>query len=263
MQRRRRCGLLPATCRGADKGGVSLFQKEIPLPYTLPEKICIASVRLEELRRLPIATCCARRSRVERCHTTCLCSYYPLLRSRWRLCALRMRHTPCGCRSAHLVEVQTNLLLPTMHTVSIMRTAASEAMPHSASCLPPSKRHSRLTTVRRGCCQVATRRDSWRSHVHRTRLRSACSHSSYKLPMPGVEGPSPRLSLGDSKGVFSSEREYPLWCRGAHAALPPALTREKVQSFRAILPSARRAESTCAPAGAKKEHPYGCSFSNR
>ena len=40
-----------------------------------------------------------------------------------------MRHTPCGCRSAHLVEVQTNLLLPTMHTVSIMRTAASEAMP--------------------------------------------------------------------------------------------------------------------------------------
>ena len=40
-----------------------------------------------------------------------------------------MRHTPCGCRSAHLVEVQTNLLLPTLHTVSIMRTAASEAMP--------------------------------------------------------------------------------------------------------------------------------------
>ena len=177
--------------------------------------------------------------------------------------ALRMRHTPCGCRSAHLVEVQTNLLLPTMHTVSIMRTAASEAMPHSVGSLPPGKRHSRLTTVRRGCCQVATRRDSWRSHVHRTRLRSACSHSSYKLPMPGVEGPSPRLSLGDSKGVFSSEREYPLWCRGAHAALPPALTREKVQPFWAILPSARRAESTCAPAGAKKEHPYGCSFSNR
>ena len=27
----------------------------------------------------------------------------------------------------------------------------------------------------------------------------------------GVEGDSPRLSLGDLKGVFSSEREYPLW----------------------------------------------------
>ena len=172
--------------------------------------------------------------------------------------ALRMRYTPCGCRSACLVEVQTNFRLPEH---SSMRRA--QQCRYFASSLPPSKRHSRLTTVRRGCCQVATRRDSWRSHVHRTRLRSACSHSSYKLPMPGVEGPSPRLSLGDSKGVFSSEREYPLWCRGAHAALPPAFTREKVQPFRAILPSARRAESTCAPAGAKKEHPYGCSFSNR
>ena len=36
----------------------------------------------------------------------------------------------------------------------------------------------------------------------------------------GSRGKAPRLSLGDSKGVFSSEREYPLWCRGAHAALP-------------------------------------------
>ena len=170
--------------------------------------------------------------------------------------ALRMRHTPCGCRSAYLVEVRSN-----QPEHSSMRRA--QQCRYFASSLPPSKRHSRLTTVRRGCCQVATRRDSWRSHVHRTRLRSACSHLSYKLPMPRVEGASPRLSLGNSKGVFSSEREYPLWCRGAHAALPPALTREKVQPFRAILPSARRAESTCAPAGAKKEHPYGCSFSNR
>ena len=172
--------------------------------------------------------------------------------------ALRMRHTPCGCRSAYLVEVRSNHRLPEH---SSMRRA--QQCRYFASSLPPRKRHSRLTTVRRGCCQVATRRDSWRSHVHRTQLRSACSHSSYKLPMPGGEGPSPRLSLGDSKGVFSSEREYPLWCRGAHAALPPALTREKVQPFRAILPSARRAESTCALAGTKKEHPYGCSFSNR
>ena len=169
-----------------------------------------------------------------------------------------MRHTPCGCRSAYLVEVRSSHRLPEH---SSMRRA--QQCRYFASSLPPSKRHSRLTTVRRGCCQVATRRDSWRSHVHHTRLRSACSHPSYKPPMPGVEGPSPRLSLGDSKGVFSLEREYPFWCRGAHAALPPAFTREKVQPFRAILPSARRAESTCAPAGAKKEHPYGCSFSNR
>ena len=119
--------------------------------------------------------------------------------------ALRMRHTPCGCRSTYLVEVRSNHRLPEH---SSMRRA--QQCRYFASSLPPSKRHSRLTTVRRGCFQVATRRDSWRSHVHHTRLRSACSHSSYKLPMPGVEGPSPRLSLGDSKGVFSLEREYPL-----------------------------------------------------
>ena len=60
--------------------------------------------------------------------------------------ALRMRHTPCGCRSAHLVEVRSNSRLP---PVSTMRRAP--AMPHSARSPPPSKRHSRLTIVRRGC----------------------------------------------------------------------------------------------------------------
>ena len=132
-----------------------------------------------------------------------------------------MRHTPCGCRSAHLVEVRSNHHLP---PVSTMRRA--KQCRYFASSLPPSKRHSRLTIVRRGCKTVTIRRDSWRSHVHRTRLRSACSSSSCKPAMLGVEGDSPRLSLGDSKGVFSSEREYPLWCRGAHAAPPPALARE-------------------------------------
>ena len=39
----------------ADKGGVSLFEKEIPLPCTLPEKIHIAGGQLEELQCLPIA----------------------------------------------------------------------------------------------------------------------------------------------------------------------------------------------------------------
>ena len=59
--------------------------------------------------------------------------------------ALRMRHTPCGCRSAHLIEVQPNSRLP---PASSMRRAP--AMPHSARSLPPDKRHSRLTIVRRG-----------------------------------------------------------------------------------------------------------------
>ena len=57
-------------------------------------------------------------------------------------------------------------------------------------------------------------------------LRSACSSSSTRPAMSGVEGDAPCLSLGDSKGVFSSKREYPLWCRGAHAA-PPSHPCEK------------------------------------
>ena len=211
MQRHRRCGLLPATCRGADKGGVSLFQKEIPLPYTLPEKICIASVQLEELRRLPIATCCARRSRVERCYTICLCSYYPLLRSRWRLCALRMRHTPCGCRSAYLVEVRSNHRLPEH---SSMRRA--QQCRYFASSLPPSKRHSRLTTVRRGCCQVATRRDSWRSHVHRTYIAQRVQPFKLQTANAGGRGalPSP-FSGGFKGGILFGKRIPPLVSRRA------------------------------------------------
>ena len=60
--------------------------------------------------------------------------------------ALRMRHTPCGCRSAHLVEVQPNFRLPEHST---MRRA--QQCRYFARSLPPSKRHSRLTIVRRGC----------------------------------------------------------------------------------------------------------------
>ena len=167
--------------------------------------------------------------------------------------ALRMRHTPCGCRSAYLVEVRSN-----QPEHSSMRRA--QQCRYFASSLPPSKRHSRLTTVRRGCCQVATRRDSWRSHVHRTHTAQRVQPFKLQTANAGGRGALPSPFSGDSKGVFSSEREYPLWCRGAHAALPPALTREKVQPFRAILPSARRAESTCAPAGAKKSTLTGALF---
>ena len=56
------------------------------------------------------------------------CSYHPLFRSFGGSAALRMRHTPCGCRSAHLVEVQPNFrLLP----VSTMRRAQQCRIPHA------------------------------------------------------------------------------------------------------------------------------------
>ena len=56
-----------------------------------------------------------------------------------------MRRTPCGCRSAYLVEVRSNHRLPEH---SSMRRA--QQCRYFASSLPPGKRHSRLTIVRRG-----------------------------------------------------------------------------------------------------------------
>ena len=120
--------------------------------------------------------------------------------------ALRMRHTPCGCRSADLVEVLTNYRLP-RH--SSMRRAKQCRIPHAVC--RQIKRHTRLTVVRRGCRDG---HDSQKIHGEAMytapTLRSACSSSSSNPAMSGVEGVSPRLSLGVPKGVFSLEREYPL-----------------------------------------------------
>ena len=112
--------------------------------------------------------------------------------------ALRMRHTPCGCRSADLVGVLTNIRLPEHST---MRRAP--AMPHSAGSLPPNYRHSRLTIVRRGCCQVATRRDSWRSHVHRTHTAQRVQLFELQTGNVGGRGAPLVLSLGGVRGIFS------------------------------------------------------------
>ena len=117
--------------------------------------------------------------------------------------ALRMRHTPCGCRSAHLVGVRSNFRLP---PVPSMRRA--QQCRYFARSLPPRKRHSRLTTVRRGCCQITTRRDSWRSHVHRT--HTAQRVQSFKLQTHNVRGRGGRplvLSLGGYKGGYSLSRK--------------------------------------------------------
>ena len=118
--------------------------------------------------------------------------------------ALRMRHTPCGCRSAHLAEVRSNSCLPRYPS---MRRAP--AMPHSVSSLPPGKRHSRLTTVRRGCCQITTRRDSWRSHVHRTHTAQRVHPFKLQTRNGGVKGRRPLRSLGGPRGPFSHVREWP------------------------------------------------------
>ena len=108
------------------------------------------------------------------------------------------------CRSAHLAEVQPNFRLP---PVSTMRRAP--AMPHSVGSLSPDKRHSRLTIVRRGCnrCRIAGIHGE--AMYTAPTLRSACSPSSYRLPMCGVKGRRPLRSLGGPRGPFSHVREWP------------------------------------------------------
>ena len=164
--------------------GCLFFEKRHPSLTPSQRKFFIASEQLEELQCLPIALPIARRCRVST--------------------ARRFASAPTTrCRSAHLVEVEPNFRLPEHST---MRRAP--AMPHSAGSLPPDKRHSRLTIVRRGCCQITTRRDSWRSHVHRT--HTAQRVQSFKLQTHNVRGRGGRplvLSLGGYKGGYSLSRK--------------------------------------------------------
>ena len=128
-----------------------------------------------------------------------------------------MRHTPCGCRSAHLVGVRSNFRLP---PVPSMRRA--QQCRYFARSLPPRKRHSRLTTVRRGCCQTTTRRDSWRSHVHRTHTAQRVQPFKLQTRNGGFKGQGPLRSLGGPRGIFSHVREYPPFPVQRHRRCFPA-----------------------------------------
>ena len=124
-----------------------------------------------------------------------------------------MRHTPCGCRSAHLVEVRSNSRLP---PVSAMRRA--KQCRYFARSPPPSKRHSRLTIVRRGCKTVTIRRDSWRSHVHRTYTAQRVQLFEPQTANVRGRGDLPSRSLGGLRGPFSHVREWPPYPRPLHGA---------------------------------------------
>ena len=109
------------------------------------------------------------------------------------------------CRSADLVGLQPNFRLP---PVSTMRRAP--AMPHSVSSLPPSKRHTRLTIVRRGCNMQRNAGVHGEAMYTALTLRSVCSSSSLRPAMSGVEGPSPRVLLGVQGGHSLTRENGPL-----------------------------------------------------
>ena len=131
----------------------------------------------------------------------------------WNACARQSRVCPCyttwcapiiRCRSASLAVVQPNHRLPEHSTMQ-----RAQQCRYFARNLPPRKRHSRLTTVRRGCCQITTRRDSWRSHVHRTHTAQRVQPFKLQTRNGGVKGLGPLRSLGGPRGIFSHVREWP------------------------------------------------------
>ena len=111
---------------------------------------------------------------------------------------------------------------PLMRSV-FCRPAASAAM-------PPPQAVRRRTTVTRAprsrarLISATTRRDSWRSHVHRTRFRRPRSSSSADLPMCGVEGQDPSSFLSGVQGGYSLSRKRvsPFIRAALSAALPAA-----------------------------------------
>ena len=118
------------------------------------------------------------------------------------------------CRSAHLVEVQTNLLLATMHTVSIMRTAASEAMPLRQAIpglIESEVERSYVRVMNRRQSDSEDRSKSNRLDIKQGRhlIRQALQFFELLACNGGGKGQGPLRSLGGPRGIFSHVREYP------------------------------------------------------
>ena len=192
--------------RCTDQRGDSLSQKRIP-PLEPQEKglgLAVSGLNTSDVSEVKVPR--ARRSRVSIARRFASAPTIRCCAAVGGSAALWMRRTPCGCRSAHLVGVRSNFRLP---PVPSMRRA--QQCRYFARSLPPRKRHSRLTTVRRGCCQITTRRDSWRSHVHRT--HTAQRVQFFKLQTANVrgQGAGPLAFSWGSKGdILSRERISPL-----------------------------------------------------
>ncbi len=160
------------------KGGYSLSQKRVS-PFKSPErKVYIASEQLEELQCLPIAL------------PSRGVAAFGVAR-RFGLLLLSAAALPILWECTVVSVYRQSLQCGERSNAAFRKQSAAEK-----TSLAPHDSKARLKTV-------TNRRDSWRSHVHRTRLRSACNSSSCKLPMCGVKGQGPLRSLGGSKGGHS------------------------------------------------------------
>ena len=150
-----------------------------------PEK-GVFSLQASSSKRRDACRCYFLRAAKPRCscYTICLCFYYPL-----PLCP--------SCRSTPNHRLSRYSSMRRAQQTAFGKQSAAEQ-----TSLAPHDSKARLRVV-------TNRRDSWRSHVHRTRLRSVCSSSSCKPAMCGVKGQCPLRSLGGSRGPVSHVREWP------------------------------------------------------
>ena len=119
-----------------NKGGISLFQKEISLPLTHPEKIALPACSSKECGACGMMVpawrhCFARRHWF--CYTICLCYYYPL-----PLC-----QSSVGADYFPSVEMQT---------FPVVRTAASAVLPPSTG--GANKRGEQSNAALVGTCKA-------------------------------------------------------------------------------------------------------------
>ena len=116
--------------------------------------------------------------------------------------------------------------------------------------MPRPQAVRRRTTVTRAprsrarLISATNRRDSWRSHVHRTRFRRPRSSSSADLPMCGVEGQDPSSFLSGVQGGYSLSRKR---------VSPFSVQRH----WRCFPGSAHRADKPVPLWAQKKSHPFG------
>ena len=139
-QARRICRLWAAGAKG-----IFSFAKE-NIPFGTPRerlRLAVSGLNNSDVSEVKVPR--ARRSRVSIARRFASAPTIRCCAAVGGSAALRMRHTPCGCRSADLVEVRTNFRL-LGH--SSMRRA--QQCRYFAGSLPPRERHSRLTIVRRG-----------------------------------------------------------------------------------------------------------------
>ena len=132
--------------RAAGAKGIFSFAKE-NIPFGTPRerlRLAVSGLNNSDVSEVKVPR--ARRSRVSIARRFASAPTIRCCAAVGGSDALRMRHTPCGCRSASLVAVRPNHRLPVHPS-----TRRAQQCRYFASSLPPCYRHSRLTIVRRGC----------------------------------------------------------------------------------------------------------------